>query len=86
MLFSLDILFYRRHAVWRDYPLMVKTSAGTDWYYIYGPTGLLAVSVGSVSTWYYVHKDHLACPPCLLAGIDQACDKLVRATGVQVRV
>ena len=38
---------------------MVKTSDGTDRFYIYGPTGLIAIGINSISGLAFVHKDHL---------------------------
>lgn len=40
-----------------DYPLVEKTSGGVERTYVYGPTGLIAMRVGT--TWYYILKDHL---------------------------
>ena len=40
-----------------EYPLVEKSSTGTERTYVYGPTGLLAMRDGI--TWYYVAKDHL---------------------------
>ena len=36
---------------------MEKTSSGTKWACVYGPSGLIAMRQDI--TWYYVVKDHL---------------------------
>jgi len=40
-----------------EFPIMVKKSDGTEYAYVYGPTGLSAMRVNSA--WYYVLRDHL---------------------------
>jgi RHS repeat-associated protein len=49
-----------------DYPLVEKTSSGTERRYIYGPTGLIACIENNVA--YYMLKDHLGSTRALMNG------------------